>query len=147
MLLRVTVGQEAYRKNAGVKKKAGHPDSGSGYEAEAAVETDYWETLKKYCIGYIGMSLRDYNNITYSDLMIKIDGFQDREQYTESMFRRVGYSARIAPHVHPKDTPKTEAKYWPMKGDKVAKETYSFQEKKEAFKELLDLVQNGAVRN
>lgn len=92
----------------------------------------------------MGMTVSEYNRITYRDLMLKIDGFQDREQYTESMFRMVGFSAQTGSHVRPKDQPKTLNAYWPMRADEaVKKEAYSFGDKKEAFRELLNLVNNG----
>lgn len=92
------------------------------------------------------MSVKEYNEILYPDLLAKIEGFQNRRQIEEDMLRRVGFSAQIGSHLDPKLMPKTKQAYWPMRGDKK-QDGYKFQDKKEAFKELLDMVQNGASRN
>lgn len=93
------------------------------------------------------MSVKEYNEILYPDLLLKIEGFQNRREYDEKMLRKIGFSAYIAPNLDPKRMSKSESTYWPMIGDRKEKQGYQFQDKKEAFRELLDQVQHGASRN
>lgn len=117
----------------------------AGEESEVDHKT-YWKDLKVYCVGFMGMSVREYDDILYPDLLLKIEGFRKRRDEDLRILRRIGYSALKGSHLEPKSMPKSEKEYFPLTTDKKD-EQYKFQDKKEAYKELLELVTNGASRN
>lgn len=88
----------------------------------------------------MGMSISEYNNILYCDLLIKIKGYRAKLLNEERMMRKVGFSALISASVAgAKELPKTESEYWPVDGDKDYKEEREEYErdKKEALKNTL----------
>lgn len=92
------------------------------------------------------MTVKEYNEILYPDLILKIKGYQRKRDEDHRILRRIGFSALKGSHYDPKSLPKTEREYWRLTTD-TKEEKYQFQDKKEAYKELLELVTNGASRN
>lgn len=65
------------------------------------------------------MTPKEYNEILYCDLMLKIEGFQNRRRDDEYRLRKVGFSAYVAPHLNPKKMAKKEDAYWPIDTNKA----------------------------
>lgn len=86
------------------------------------------------------MTPAEYDNILYRDLIIKLEGFKDRLDREELIFRKVAYSAYLGPSVDGKDPSKKNIeKFWPMEildETKKRKEALS-KEKREAIREAL----------
>jgi len=99
----------------------------------------YWDDLRRYCLGFIGMSIGDYNNITYFDLMLKIDGFNSRRKHDEAWARKIAYSSYISNNIQLKQKDLDIDKFWPLddavKGSKEQGESLS--EKRKRMQEAL----------
>lgn len=63
------------------------------------------------------MTLHEYNNITYSDLIRKIDGFNERVRTNVALKRYQLWVTYIAPHLDPKKMAKTIDDLMPMPGE------------------------------
>ncbi|NGM63508.1 hypothetical protein G5B30_16485 [Sphingobacterium sp. SGG-5] len=90
----------------------------------------------------MGMDIGVYYNMLYPDLLLKIEGYQSRRKHEEYMWRKIGFSALTSGGLAPKGL--TEEKYWPIDKDKTSG-VPEFDNKKEAFKELLKQVQNKQI--
>lgn len=90
------------------------------------------------------MSPRDYDCITYYDLMNKIQGFKMLQDRQESFFRKLGWTAYIAPHLDPKKMDKNPNQYWPTNGVKKKKKKTSISKKKQGFLDLMNEVNGKA---
>lgn len=89
--------------------------SGDGSDEEQSAD-EYWRGLRKYCLGFMGMTPREYDCILYVDLIAKMEGFNDRMRWEEGIMRKVAFSAYVAPHVNPKKMPRKIETFWPMSG-------------------------------
>lgn len=78
---------------------------------------NYWDNVRRYCLGFIGMTENEYNNTTYSNLMLKVGGFNDRVKVNISMKRHLSWITYIAPHLNPKKMAKTIDEFWPLASD------------------------------
>lgn len=74
----------------------------------------YWHNVRKYCLGFMGMTLSEYNNTTYSDLMRKVEGFNERLKTNLSIKRHLAWITYISPHLDPKKMSKTIDEFWPQ---------------------------------
>ena len=88
----------------------------------------------------MGMDSEVYYNTLYTDLLLKIEGYQSRRKHEEYMWRKIGFSALTSGGLAPKGM--TAEKYWPIDKDKKSG-VPEFDSKKEAFKELLKQVHHG----
>lgn len=63
----------------------------------------------------MGMSAQEFDNMLYRDFILKMEGFKQRQEYEENIYRTVAFSAYIAPHLNPKKLAVNIDKFWPMK--------------------------------
>lgn len=103
------------------KKKDQQSDSDIDKHEDDSDINEYWSNVRKYCLGYIGMSIDEYNNITYADLMRKIDGFNKRVKANISMQRHLTWTTYIAPHLDPKKMAKSIDDFWPLEEKREVK--------------------------
>src|SRR5690606_37179058 len=86
----------------------------------------------------MGMGIREYYDMLYPDLLLKMEGFSDRLKREEYLLRKVGFSAYIGAHLDPKKMAKSEDKYWPMdKGDGNPKEKMVTDEKRRRIRAMI----------
>lgn len=80
------------------------------------------------------MSVSEYNNILYRDLMLKIEGHKIRQKERERHYRSIAFSAYIAPHLDRKKLNNiSEEKFWPIDSlDKNAKPQKKISDEKRA---------------
>lgn len=76
--------------------------------------SEYWHNVRKYCLGFIGMTPDEYSNITYADLMRKVDGFNERVKTNINLRRHQAWITYIAPHLDPKKMSKSIEDFWPL---------------------------------
>ena len=69
----------------------------------------------------MGMSCKEYDNITYKDLMLKIKGHKMRQREREKHLRTIAFSAYISPHVPYKSLIKDVEKFWPITDEDAKK--------------------------
>lgn len=81
----------------------------------------------------MGMSVNEFECMTYHDLSIKIEGFNDAKKREESIQRMIGFCAFIAPHINPKKAKFEEI--WPSLYSK--KEAFNYDEVKDVIKEAI----------
>lgn len=104
--------------NVFTKSKATTDEEENGGEERKGKEdlSKYWDSVRKYCLGFIGMTETEYNNITYANLMRKVNGFNDRVKVNISMKRHLSWVTYISPHLDPKKMAKTIDEFWPQAG-------------------------------
>lgn len=85
------------------------------------------------------MSLSDYNNITYSDLMLKIDGFNSRRKQDEYWYRKIAFSSYISGSIQLKQKDLDIDKFWAIddKEEKKVEQGDSLTEKRKRMQEAL----------
>lgn len=89
----------------------------------------------------MGMTPMEYDCITFSDLILKIEGYSDRRKDEMLRERLCAYFAYIAPHVQPKKGTRPQDLY-PI-GDEITESNKSpLSEKREALKEMLKSIDN-----
>lgn len=81
------------------------------------------------------MGVYEYNTILYHELMLKMEGFDQRLQNEEDIYRTVAFSAYIGSHLNPKKLPKNVKEFWPLKRDVATKKVTD--EKRAAMREAL----------
>ena len=86
------------------------------------------------------MSVHEYECMTYYDLNLKIQGFADGQRKDEAIKRMMAYMSLIAPHANLKKL--KFDKMWPSPYEGTVEKVDELTDKKEAFKELLNTVQN-----
>lgn len=89
------------------------------------------------------MDVREYDNILYRDLMAKLEGFKDRLDYEESIYRKIAQSAFIGPHLKGATASKTFEEFWP--GKKKGDHKKVTNERRRAIKEALKQMNSGKV--
>jgi len=65
----------------------------------------------------MGMSVHEYNNITYADLMYKVNGFNSRVRTNIVLKRYQLWVTYISPHLDPKKMAKTIDELMPLPDD------------------------------
>ena len=98
----------------------------------------YWHNVRKYCLGFIGMTLSEYNNTTYSDLMRKIDGFNERLKTNLSLKRHHAWITYISPHLDPKKMSKSIDEFWPQSPENATSSKKIDDEKRQRIKAFLE---------
>lgn len=59
------------------------------------------------------MSPHEYDNILYTDLLIKIEGFNERLDYELDLVRNSAFASYISGNLDPKKMAKTVDSFWP----------------------------------
>lgn len=114
---------------------------GKGDETEQDTG-EYWIGLRRYCLGFMGMTPKEYDCILYTDLIAKMDGFRERLIHEENIMRNVAFSAYIAPHLNPKKMAKKIDTFWPMSGGNTNTKKVT-DEKRARLKAFLQKQNNG----
>lgn len=58
--------------------------------------------MRQYALGFMGMTPKEYDCITFYDLQLKINGFRELQKRQDALFREVAYNAFFAPYQDPK---------------------------------------------
>ena len=56
--------------------------------------------------------------MTMAEFNIRLFSFYREREFTEEMFRRVGFAALVGSHQDPKSLPRTMQQYWSLPHDK-----------------------------
>lgn len=101
----------------------------------------YWKGLKKYCLGFMGMSVEEYNNILYADLTAKLEGFLERQEYELDIVRNATFAIYRVEGTDVKSRAKTVDEFWP-KGDSGK----GNKDKKALLQTRLEIIKKAAQR-
>lgn len=91
----------------------------------------------------MGMPPEEYDNILYRDLIFKMEGFKDKLDYEEEIFRNMAYSSYIAPNLNPKKMAKSIDKFWPMRGKGGTDNKKVTNSKRDAIRAALNEMNSG----
>lgn len=95
------------------------------------------------------MSSHEYDCITFYDLMLKIEGYNDKRKDELTRQRLCAFFAYIAPHVKlKKNTRPTDLYKLPWDEENETGKT-TLEQKKDGFKDLINIVtkKDGKVRD
>lgn len=102
--------------------------------------------MRQYALGFMGMSPKDYDCITYYDLQLKIRGHREAQKRQDALFREVAYNAFFAPYQDPKKLKTwTREKFWTIYSHGETNEISP--EKRKRLADLIKNFKNAEIRN
>lgn len=84
------------------------------------------------------MTPKEYDCMTYYDISLKIEGYQDKRNREDEVSRLIAFSAYVSANIKIKKG-FTPQKFWQLAHDKPEKKI-NFNAKKKGFMELLNMV-------
>lgn len=100
--------------------------------------------MRQYALGFMNMTPKEFDCITFYDLELKIKGHREAQKRQDALFREVAYNAFFAPYQDPKKLRNmTREGFWPIYGEKETKALIIDDAKKKRLADLIKKMNNG----